>query len=383
MIYFDNAATTLVKPDTVIDAVTDAMRHLGNSGRAAHGAALDASRTIYTARKRLAELFNAKSPSQIAFTANATMSLNTAIKGTAGPGDHIITTVMEHNSVLRPVYQLQDAGTEVTFAGCDEKGVLNCEEIYSSVRKDTRCIVTTHGSNLTGNVNDIKEIGKFARENGIIYIVDASQTAGIWDIDVQDMNIDILCFTGHKGLYGPQGTGGIYVREGIDVKPLLTGGSGTESYSRYHPCRMPQALEAGTLNGHGIAGLGAGVLYVLENMEYIRKRALKLAGKFQKAVSEIPGVRTYGDFTAEKRCPIVSLSVGDYDSSEISDELSYTYGIQTRPGAHCAPLMHKALGTQDKGLVRFSFSSFNTEDEIETAVKALKVTAGADDGKNS
>ena len=373
MIYFDNAATTLRKPDCVIEAVTRAMTSLGNSGRGAHDSALSASRVIYETRAALAQLFGAENPERIAFTANATQALNTAIKGVLRPGDHVITTALEHNSVLRPLFELEDRGVELTILPADSRGNLQYEDFESEIRSNTKAIITTHGSNLTGNLLDISVIGSIARKHGLLYIVDASQTAGVFDIDVQGMQIDILCFTGHKGLLGPQGTGGIYVREGVDISPLLSGGSGVQTYLRHHPPQMPTVLEAGTLNGPGIAGLGAAAKY-LQNigLDVIRAKEQALTAAFYKAVREIPGITVYGDFSSFHRCPIVALNIRNYDSGEVSDALSREYDIATRPGAHCAPLMHRALGTVEQGAVRFSFSHYNTMDEIKIAVSALR-----------
>ena len=376
MIYFDNAATTLRKPDCVIEAVTEAMGSMGNSGRGVHDGALSASRTIYDTRAALAKLFGAEGPERIAFTANSTQALNMAIKGLLSPGDHVITTALEHNSVLRPLYELEDRGMELTILPADPLGNICYEDIEKEIRPNTKAIVTTHGSNLTGNLLDIEKIGSVARAHGLTYIVDASQTAGVFDIDVRRMNIDILCFTGHKGLLGPQGTGGLYVREGVELRPLLSGGSGVQTYLRSHPPQMPTALEAGTLNGHGIAGLGAAVKYLQETgLDTIRQKEQALMRAFYEAVRQIPGITVYGDFSSMDRCAIVSLNVRDYDSGEVSDALSESYGIATRPGAHCAPLMHRALGTVDQGAVRFSFSHFNTEEEIKIAVSALQELA--------
>ena len=376
MIYFDNAATTLRKPRCVIEAVTEAMGSMGNSGRGVHSGALSAARTIYDTRAALAKLFGAEGPERIAFTANSTEALNMAIKGLLAPGDHVITTALEHNSVLRPLYELEDRGMELTILPADTLGNICCEDFEKEIRPTTRAIVTTHGSNLTGNLLDIEKIGSIARAHGLTYIVDASQTAGVFDIDVQRMNIDILCFTGHKGLLGPQGTGGLYVREGIEIRPLLSGGSGVQTYLRSHPPQMPTVLEAGTLNGHGIAGLGAAVKYLQETgLDTIRQKEQALMRVFYEAVRQIPGITVYGDFSSMERCAIVSLNVRDYDSGEVSDALSESYGIATRPGAHCAPLMHRALGTVDQGAVRFSFSHFNTEEEIKIAVSALQELA--------
>ena len=376
MIYFDNAATTLQKPACVVQAVTEALCSLGNSGRGVHSGALSASRIIYDTRAALAQLFGAESPERIAFTANSTEALNLAIKGVLNPGDHVITTALEHNSVLRPLFELEDRGVELTVLPADSMGNLCYEDFEKEIRSNTKAIVTTHGSNLTGNLLDIGRIGRIAQKYSLTYIVDASQTAGVFDLDVQAMHIDILCFTGHKGLLGPQGTGGIYVREGVEVSPLLSGGSGVQTYLSSHPPQMPTRLEAGTLNGHGIAGLGAAIRYLLETgLDTIRAKEQELTMAFYEAVRKIPGITVYGDFSSPNRCAIVALNIRDYDSGEVSDALSEQYGIATRPGAHCAPLMHKALGTVEQGAVRFSFSHYNTIEEINIAVSALQELA--------
>ena len=376
MIYMDNAATTMQKPEEVAEAVVRAMNSIGNAGRGATEASLSASRIIYDTREKLSRFFNAENPRRIAFTANSTESLNIAIKGTLNPGDHVITTVQEHNSVLRPLYESQEKGTELTILGCDEKGNISYEEMEKAVKNNTKAIVCTHGSNLTGNMIDFGRVGLIARQYGILLIADASQTAGVFPIDVQKMHIDILCFTGHKGLLGPQGTGGLYVREGLLVRPLLSGGSGVDTYNTHHSQEMPTALEAGTLNGHGIAGLNAAMEYLEEKgIDWIRKKELAYMRQFYKGISMIPQVTVYGDFEAKERCPIVSFNIGDYDSSDVSDELYVTYHIATRPGAHCAPLMHKALGTESQGAVRFSFSHYNTEEEVDLAIQAVRALA--------
>lgn len=376
MIYFDNAATTMRKPDCVVQAVAEAMCSFGNAGRGVHGSALSASRILFETRAALAELFHAESPDRIAFTANSTQSLNIAVKGILCPGDHVITTALEHNSVLRPLYEMEEKGVRMTILPADRLGNICYEDIERCIRPNTRAIITTHGSNLTGNLLDIGEIGAVARRHGLLYVVDASQTAGVFDIDVQKMFIDILCFTGHKGLLGPQGTGGIYVREGVAVRPLLSGGSGVQTYLRTHPAQMPTALEAGTLNSHGIAGLRAAVGYLnATGLDVIRRKEQDLMWEFYSQVREIPGITVYGDFRTRDRCPIVTLNVRDYDSGEVSDALSEAYGIATRPGAHCAPLMHEALGTVAQGAVRFSFAHVNTTEEINIAVSALRELA--------
>lgn len=376
MIYLDNAATTMHKPQEVIDAVVTAMGSMGNAGRGAHAASLGASRTVFETRERLANFFHAENPKQIVFTENSTESLNIALKGTLNPGDHVISTVLEHNSVLRPLYALEEQGVEVTFLNSNLQGMIDYDDFEKAVKDNTRMIVCTHGSNLTGNLLDIKRIGKIAKKHGLLFVVDASQTAGVFPIDVQEMQIDILCFTGHKGLLGPQGTGGMYVREGLAVRPLKVGGSGVQTYNKKHPAEMPTALEAGTLNGHGIAGLDAAIGYLeKEGIDNIRAREQELMWKFYNGVKDIPSVKVYGDFSGAERCAVVSLNIGEYDSSEVSDELLMAYGISTRAGGHCAPLMHEALGTVEQGAVRFSFSHYNTDEEVETAIRAVKELA--------
>ena len=376
MIYFDNAATTLQKPEAVKDAVMQAMTTFGNPGRGVHEPAMAASRAVYEARCALAQLFHAENPARIAFTANATQALNIAIKGILNPGDHVITTAMEHNSVLRPLYELEEQGVELTILPADKRGRVAYEAFEAAIRSNTRAIVCTHGSNLTGNLVNVGKIGAIAKAHGLLLVVDASQTAGIIPINVEKMNIDILCFTGHKGLLGPQGTGGLYVREGVTVRPLLTGGSGVQSHSKTHPSQMPTALEAGTLNAHGLAGLNAGVRYLLERgIGTLRQKELDFTWAFYEGVKKIPGITVYGDFSARERCPIVSLNVRDYDSAQVSDALFSTFGIATRPGAHCAPLLHDALGTGQRGAVRFSFSHYNTMEQINTAIAALREIA--------
>lgn len=373
MIYFDNAATTIQKPKQVVEAVTQALCSMGNAGRGAHNASMGASRMLFDTRKKLAELFGGNNPAQVVFTSNSTESLNMALKGLLNPWDHVITTQLEHNSVLRPLYELEDKGVELTILNSDAKGRICYEDFEKEIKKNTKMIVCTHGSNLTGNLTDIRRVGEIARSHGLLFVVDASQTAGVFPIHVEEMKIDVLCFTGHKGLLGPQGTGGMYVREGVIIRPLKTGGSGVQTYSRTHPSQMPTALEAGTLNAHGLAGLDAALDYLKNTgIDVIRKKEQELMWYFYQKVLEIPGITVYGDFDSQERCPMVSLNVKDYDSSEVSDFLFTEYGISTRPGAHCAPLMHQAMGTEKQGAVRFSFSHYNTIEEIDIAVQALK-----------
>ena len=375
MIYLDHAATSLPKPEPVVMAVTAAMNCLGNSGRGAHSASLGASRMIYETREALSDFFGGDGPEQVVFTPNATAALNTVIQGILNPGDRAVTTAMEHNSVLRPLYRMEKQGVSLCVVPADEKGRLSMERLEQELKPGTKALFCTHASNVTGNVNDLKTIGTMCRDRGILFVADVSQSAGILPIDMKEMAIDILCFTGHKGLLGPQGTGGICVRKGISVRPLIVGGSGILSYSREHPAQMPVTLEAGTLNGHGIAGLQAALTYIREQgQDILRTKELELMWYFYDQVSRLSQVTVYGDFSSRKalRTPVVSLNIGEEDSGWAAGELAERYGIQTRAGAHCAPLMHEALKTRDRGAVRFSFSHLNTREEAEMAVYAVE-----------
>ena len=375
MIYLDNAATTMRKPQTVIDAVTQAMCSLGNAGRGATSGALDAARTIHACRAKLARLLGCPRANRVCFTPNSTAALNTAINGVVRPGDHVVTSVLEHNSVLRPLNRLTaEQGVTVEHAGCDTNGVLDYDELERLVTPGTRAVVVTHASNVTGNAVDIARVAAMAHAAGALVIVDASQSAGAMHIDMQAMGLDVVCFTGHKGLMGPQGTGGLAVTEGIDVAPWAMGGTGVHSFDALQPLEWPTRLEAGTLNGHGIAGLSAGLDFIEAQggVEAIAAHERALADRFLAGVREIPGIKLYGAFDQPARSAIVSLNVGDIDSAEISDALMQGWGIATRPGAHCAPLMHRALGTERQGVVRFSFGYFNTEEEVDTAIDALR-----------
>ena len=343
MIYLDNAATTLYKPQEVDAAILDALHTAGNPGRGAHEPTLHASRLVYAAREALAELFHAPDPACIAFTANATGALNTALCGLLGPGDHVITTVCEHNSVLRPLYRLRTQGVQLSFAGVDAKGRLQYEKWEELVRPNTRALVVTGASNVTGNCTDLAKAAAFAHRHGLLLIVDAAQTAGAQSIDVQALGV---------------------------------GGSGVHSYDEQHPAQMPTALEAGTLNVHGLAGLCAGVQWLLtQGVEMLAAREAALARCFYEEVCGMPGVTVYGDIETALRAPIVSLNIGDEDSARVADILWEDYGICVRAGAHCAPLMHKALGTVEQGVVRFSFSHSNTMEEALHAAQAVRELA--------
>lgn len=375
MIYLDNAATTMHKPQAVIDAVTQAMCSLGNAGRGATSGALDAARTIHACRAKLARLLGCPRADHVCFTPNSTAALNTAINGVVRPGDRVVTTVLEHNSVLRPLNRLAtEQGVTVDHAGCDANGVLDYDELERLVTPGTRAVVVTHASNVTGNAVDVSRVAAIAHAAGALVIVDASQSAGTAHIDMQAMGLDVVCFTGHKGLMGPQGTGGLAVAEGIDVAPWAMGGTGVHSFDPLQPLEWPTRLEAGTLNGHGIAGLSAGLDFIEAQggFEAIAAHERVLADRFLAGVPKIPGIKLYGAFDQSTRSAIVSLNVADIDSAEISDALMQGWGIATRPGAHCAPLMHRALGTERQGVVRFSFGYFNTDEEVDTAIDALR-----------
>ncbi|MBQ9065556.1 MAG: aminotransferase class V-fold PLP-dependent enzyme [Blautia sp.] len=373
MIYLDNAATTMKKPECVVRAVTEAMTTLGNASRGAHESALGSNRLIYRTRAELADFFGCPVSRQVIFTNNSTEALNIAINGTIKEGQHVITTCLEHNSVLRPLYRLQaERGVKLSIIGADEKGCVDHDDFERLIRPDTRAIVCTHASNLTGNVLDISHIGRIAEKHGLLFIVDASQTAGSLAVNMVNDRISILCFTGHKSMMGPQGTGGLCINGDIDVRPFKVGGTGVQSFLTEQPEEYPTRLEAGTLNGHGIAGLSAAAAFITQTgIQKIHSYEMNLARRFYKRVKDIPGIKVYGDIEAEERCPIVTLNIGDLDSAVVADELSYSYGIAVRAGAHCAPLMHRALGTEAQGAVRFSFGYYNTPEECDAAASAV------------
>ena len=372
MIYLDNAATTLQKPQCVIDAVVQAMTTMGNASRGAHSSALTASRMVYDARCKIANLFGCKLPENVVFTCNSTEALNIALNGIFSPGDHVITTDLEHNSVLRPLYRLEEQGViSLSFVPADKQGSPDYQAFEALIRPNTKAIVCTHASNLTGNMIDLETVGGIARKHGLLFVVDASQTAGAAAVNMEAMHIDVLCFTGHKGFMGPQGTGGLCIREGVQIRPFKVGGSGIHSYDQQQPTPYPTRLEAGTLNTHGIAGLSAALDFIAQTgPETIQRKELGLMRRFYEGVSGIEGVTLYGDFDAE-RTAVVALNIRDYDSGAVSDALYEAYGIATRAGAHCAPRMHMALGTTDRGAVRFSFSWFNEEEEVDRAIAAV------------
>lgn len=333
---------------------------------------------MFRCRTQLAELFGVDDPARVCFAYNATDALSTAIFGLFGPGDHVITTALEHNSVLRPLYLLEERGLELTILPADKQGRICYDDFAHALRENTRAVVCTHASNVTGNGLDLGRIGAFCQQNGLLFVVDASQSAGVLDINMQKQHISVLCFTGHKGLFGPQGTGGLCVAQGVEVRPLKVGGSGIHSFDRHHPGDYPERLEAGTLNATGIAGLSAGLDFIEHiGLAAIRAREEALARRFYLGIRDLPGVIVYGDMDAPLRTAVVAMNLDGEDAGAVADALAEDYGICTRAGAHCAPLMHHALGTVDQGIVRFSFSYFNTEDEIDTAIGAVRTLTGA------
>ena len=376
MIYLDNAATTRPKPPGVAEAVTAAMMSWGNCGRGAHEEALASARAVFSVREKVAKLLGCKRADHVAFTPNSTQALNIAISGLLGPEDHILSTDLEHNSVMRPLYRLRQQGAEVDFVHADPNGRLDYDAFEKLLRPNTKAVVCTHASNLTGDMIDIGWVGEFCHQHGLLFILDASQTAGVFPIDMEQQHIDVVCFTGHKSLLGPQGTGGLCVREGLDIRPFAVGGTGVQSYLETQPTEYPTRLEAGTLNSHGLAGLNASLEFLMETgIDTIRAHEMALARRFYEAVREVPGVRVYGDFHKPERAPVVALNIGDYESGEVADELAERFGIATRPGAHCAPRMHRALGTTEQGAVRFSWSYFNTKEETDAAAEAVRTLA--------
>jgi cysteine desulfurase / selenocysteine lyase len=374
LIYLDNAATTWPKPDIVWQAMEKMIKEMGaNPGRAGHRMALSAGRVIYEARESLAKLFKINDPLQIVFTLNATESINLALKGLLVTGDHVITTSMEHNAVVRPLKVLEEKGVEISVIQANNDGIINPLDVKEAIKENTKCIVMTHASNVFGAIQPIKEVGKIAKEKGIIFMVDAAQTAGVLPIDVEEMGIDLLAFPGHKSLYGPQGTGGLYIRPGIQLVPLKEGGTGSSSEEPFQPLIMPDRYESGTPNTIGIAGLGAGVEYILkEGLINIYEHEMELTKRLINGLEEIPDVIIYGPKDIEKIAPVVSFNFEDEDSSEIGFMLDRVYEIAVRTGLHCAPWAHKSLGTLQQGTVRLSLSYFNTKEDVDYVIKSLK-----------
>ena len=370
--YFDNSATSFPKPESVYKCVEKAVRLYGaNPGRGGHRMAVEASQAIYETREKVASLFNIKNPLQIAFTYNSTYALNFAVKGAVPKDSHIITTSLEHNSVLRPVfYEKDENNAHVSIIEPSEDGNIHSEDIIAAMKPDTKAVVLTHMSNVTGAIIDLLPITTEARKRNILTIVDVSQSAGFLDIDVEEMKIDILCFTGHKSLFGIQGTGGIYIREGIPFSPIIEGGTGSFSKMKRQPHSMPEALEAGTLNTPGIVSLGAGIDFINSiGLENIRKHEYSLTEKFIEGIKNIEEIIIYGP---EKRGPVVTLNIKGVDSGDLAAYLDEEYAILTRAGIHCAPLAHESMHSGENGGVRFSFGYFNTEEDITYVINTLK-----------
>ncbi len=382
VIYLDNAATTMHKPQPVIDAVVEAMGSVGNAGRGAAGAAMDAARVVYECRERVAKLFGCPRADHVAFAPNSTAALNCAISGLVHEGDRVVTTSVEHNSVLRPLNRMvSERHIKLERADCDELGRLDMDDLLWLIAPGTKLVAVTGASNVTGDVVDVGRVAERAHEVGARVIVDASQSAGLIPINMAEQGVDVVCFTGHKALMGPQGTGGLAVAEGVDVEPYNVGGTGVHSFDPNQPLGWPTRLEAGTLNAHGLAGLRAGIDFIAEQggAEAMGAHELAMARQLYEGVRDVEGVKVYGSWgeleEGEPHTGVVCLNVGDIPSADVSDMLMQGWGIATRPGAHCAPLIHEAMGTREQGAVRFSTSWFTTPEEIAIAVSAIRVLA--------
>ena len=375
MIYLDNAATTMNKPPEVAQAVAQALTSFGGVGRGVHPASLAAGRAVYEARRRVAQLLGAPSPARVSFANNATMALNIALAGLVKPGARVVTTAASHNSVLRPLFRLRDerdVRVDVAPIGQDASLDFGAYERLLAAG-DVSVVAATHASNLTGDVYDVARMAAAAHGAGALFVLDAAQTAGAIPVDMAALGVDVLCFTGHKSLMGPQGTGGLAVAPGVDVPPLLEGGSGTHTFEERHPRFMPEALEAGTINAHGLAGLAAAVEHLQDvGVENVAATVGALTACFEEGARDLPGVRVLGGHGGVDRTGIVAIVVDGLDTSALADALACDYGVCTRAGAHCAPLMHRALGTDKTGAVRFSFSHLNTMEEVDAALDALE-----------
>ena len=375
MYYFDQAATSLKKPKAVADAMYDAIASatIGNPSRGGHAASINGSRIIFQTREKIKELLSA-SNYDVVLTKNATEALNLAIKGIFESGDHIITTVLEHNSVLRPLYELEANSATLDFVECDPKtGILRYNEFEKLITPNTKAIVTTAASNVTGVVTDLKFLSDLCQQHNLKLIVDGAQATGIVDIKLDDLNIDVFCFTGHKSLYGPQGVGGMCVIKGTQIRPVFSGGSGTGTFLKTHPKSMPELLEAGTPNAHGLAGLLAGIEHVLEQgVTNLSQQAYDFAKYFYVNIKNLEGIHIYAEPQEHLSTGVVSLNIKNYDAAEVATLLEDKYNILIRAGAHCAPLAHTFFGTKSQGMLRFSFCAMNTLDEVKIAVNAMK-----------
>jgi len=375
MIYLDNAATSFIKPDAVYEEMMKCMKEYGaNPGRGGHSLSIKASMEVMKVREKIGALFNIDDPMRICFTKNATEALNIGISGFLKEGDHVITTSMEHNSVIRPLNTLKrDRKIEFTVVDCNEFGEIDIEDIKKAIKKNTKLIVSTLSSNVNGIIMPVKEMGKLAYEKGICFLLDASQGAGSINIDVKDMCIDMMAFPGHKGLLGPQGTGAIYIREGLKLSPIIFGGTGSHSEIIFQPEMLPDNMESGTLNTPGIIGLGAGIEYIQNvGIENIRLKKHELVKKLHEGIEENSNIEIYSKKDIDSNSGIVALNFKDVDSTEVSYVLDKVYNIATRAGLHCSLLAHQTLGTVKSGIVRFSPGPFNTMDEIEQTLNALR-----------
>jgi len=369
----NNAATSFPKPESVYEAVDHFNRYLGmNPGRGSNRQSVQAGSILLDAREALADLFNIDNCDNIAFTANATEALNTGLKGILQPGDHVITTSMEHNGVARPLFALSHQGVEWTAVPCNSDGSLDVKLLEKAIKANTRMICMLHASNLTGTIMPIAAVGKIARDRGIVFMVDTAQTAGVLELDVHKQCIDILTFTGHKSLLGPQGTGGIYVKPGLEISPLKVGGTGSLSESLEQPSWMPDRLESGTPNTPGIAGLLAGVRYVLEiGIDVIHRREHDLTEALLLGMKAMKRVQIYGSPDSSQRTAVVAFNIDGMDCGELSMRLEYEHGIITRSGLHCAYLAHQTLGTLESGACRLSPGFFTSDSQIETVLEAI------------
>ncbi len=359
----------------MIEAMTDFSVGIGASpGRSGHKKSIDSGRVIFEARDRIASILGADDPLRIVLTKNATEALNIAIKGLLKPGDHCVTSSMEHNSVMRPLRSLELSGVRLDIVGCSETGMLDPDGIRRAIKPDTRAIYLTHASNVTGAVMPVTEVGRIARDHGIIFCADAAQTAGALPIDVKGMGVDILAFTGHKSLFGPQGTGGLYIRKGLEqaISPIMSGGTGSKSEFEQQPDFMPDKYESGTPNAIGIAGLNAGIRFIEKTgVDIIRDKEVSLISQFIEGLKKIKGAIVYGPQLVSDRIAVVSFNLSGISPSEASLILDEKYNIMCRPGLHCAPQAHRTIGTFPAGTLRFSFAYFNTEEEIDYSLKAL------------
>jgi len=381
MIYFDNAATSWPKPPGVIEAMVHFMKEVGaNPGRSGHRLSVEAGRIVYETREALAELFNIEDPLRIVFGYNVTEGLNLALRGYLRPGDHVITSSMEHNSVMRPLRALEQEGVELTVVACSPGGFLELADVEAAIRPNTVMVVLNHASNVVGSLLPVAEAGRICRQHDLLLLVDAAQTAGAYPIDVEADHIDLLGFTGHKALCGPMGTGGLYIGPRVDLErfePLKRGGTGSRSEMEEQPDFLPDLCESGTTNAVGLAGLGAGVRFVLEQgVENIRRHEEALTAQLIEGLKAVPGMTLYGGRDAARQAATVSFSIAGLEPSEVGLRLDEEYDIMARVGLHCAPSAHKTIGTFPTGTVRFGLSYFSTEEEVEAALRAVREMAG-------